>query len=1854
MGLDANANRISDLYEALYPLTGDAHADDDKDGVSNENEAAAGTSARSGAEFLNFASVTNDGAVVTGSFRSAFGKRYQLQAQSTLGGTWTDEGGVIQGTGAVMQATAPSTGGRMFVRLSVTDQDSDGDGLNDWEEGQAGTDRYMWDTDGDGSSDLSYVQSLMTASSNVSIYAVNAFTSEGSAGTFRVVRAGGFLPLTVSFAVSGTAGQGNDYNLSSLNAMLPAGVTSATVTVTAIADVPVEDAETVTLTLQGGAGYVRGTSPAATMTIVSQGIVGEYWDASTGTLAVLPAENANFTGPPALSRRDAAIDFDWLGVAPPPVFNDDLWVARWQGFIIPKYSEVYQIHAYADRGVLVYLSAAPITGATGQIRISLNSTTSPTTRYSSGSVSLVAGQAYYIRVDYRDSATFANNSNVQIRWSSPSQAEETIPSNRFTSDNVSGTSPVITSPLFTTAISGAPFNYQIAATNTPTTFSASGLPGGLSVNAAGLITGTLSATAGYHFMTISAGNAAGADAKLLVVYVATTGGGITRDVWNGLTGTGVQSIPLHTAPSTTTNITALETAENLGDGFGDRIRGYLTAPTAGFYSFFVTSDENVEVWISSSEESASKLKRSFISYGNVGTGVWNALTSQQSLPMLMKGGHRYFIEVIRRESTGTDHLQVGWLKPGQTGLPEVIPGWALSPYSAPVSTNNDGFLYSAVMTPQNGAASLGNGTALLRVSADKTEADLTVSWGNLTGPVTNSHIHDSRGLPFTVGAIIFDVDDADPDPLPGGDGLDPTEVYHWEIIATGNHSYNDVIAAIEGGTAYLNLHTGAYPMGEIRGFFQPVIGSQNFVPPANPPPAELTLPGDATARKKEIVRFMQQATFGAAPDRDGATDALPVNAPYGGWQADSIEAVQQLGYAGWLDAQMAMSAGVDPEILVTTSVPPTTVYQAPTNGRRTPNTNGTAGNGSGPMATYIRQFYERYPRSGPEPNGVLLESSNEIWRAWWKLSSTAPDQLRHRVAFALSQILVLSEEGEFDERARWVSHYYDLLYYHGLENFRTLLEKVTLNPTMGGYLDMLNNEKANPATGYIPNENYAREIMQLFSIGLRRLHPDGTLVLDSGGLPVPTYLQDNVVGLASTLTGWRLASGPGNWILPMLVTQASRHDFTAKLLLDEAYIPASSNQTVAQCDLELDQSHDLLFHHPNTGPFICRQLIQRMVTANPSPGYIYRVARVFADNGSGVRGDMKSVVKALLLDSEARNAAPRTQPGFGHVKEPVIRGTQFIRAFKGYSLAESLPEWANANDLGTAMFSPASHVDLTLPLPQRTNRWPDPASDATRTLTVALTNTPATGSVTITANGSTNFVTNGDYVRIDSEDFLVTAGGGSSTLTAERAQLNTTAAAHNTGATIFRLRPYLDDYIDEVLDPDGAGPLAPAPFSLIVKPGNIILLRRQTTGSVGGTSNGETISPENGLYIVVADTANAGRFKLERTANADTGPEVTKAFVMAGTVRRDEGTLTTRTYYQERVVTTIGTDVQYWVNQGQANTSKGTANFSPATNVNIAAGFASSTGTTRTATLTETISAVPYDMTISTGQVLLLRRQTANAGQINSDGNTSSPENGLYTVTNDPGNAARVTLVRASNTNTAAEMLNASVSVTQMRMDNGSLYPSAAANTIEQPSRTFRQELAVVTLGTDPVRWSVQVIGGGINLREAWGIGSTGSSTLGQTPLRSPTVFNFYEPDYVFLGHTGNNGLYGPEFQITSETSVVNSANWFVDLTRRNSTNATTTASPFSYGQGFSYGDPFKKDVKLDLSAERALATSSSALLDHLGIMLMPNAMTPRLKTLLQGFLDAQTTGATDADRMNRLGEALYLISLSPEFITQQ
>ncbi|TAH12496.1 MAG: DUF1800 domain-containing protein [Curvibacter sp.] len=292
----------------------------------------------------------------------------------------------------------------------------------------------------------------------------------------------------------------------------------------------------------------------------------------------------------------------------------------------------------------------------------------------------------------------------------------------------------------------------------------------------------------------------------------------------------------------------------------------------------------------------------------------------------------------------------------------------------------------------------------------------------------------------------------------------------------------------------------------------------------------------------------------------------------------------------------------------------------------------------------------------------------------WNQLMTAPDAVRKRLALALSEFFVVSLTGlDFAWRSHAMAHYWDTLVKHALGNFRDLLEEVSLNPAMGHYLNTKGNQKENPATGRVPDENYAREVMQLFTIGLVQLNQDGTEKMGPNGQTLETYAQSDVTQLARVFTGYdfdqrqnvtvmfdaesKRKVGNTNFAKQRMAFTANRHSDQGVRFLGTT-IAANTSGPVA-----LKMALDTLFQHPNVGPFFGKQMIQRLVTSNPSPAYVARVAAAFADNGAGVRGDLRAVFAAVLLDDEARNPAGLRDPRFGRLREPMVRLVQWGRTF---------------------------------------------------------------------------------------------------------------------------------------------------------------------------------------------------------------------------------------------------------------------------------------------------------------------------------------------------------------------------------------------------------------------------------------------------------------------------------------------------------------------------------------------------------------------------------------------------------------
>jgi len=305
------------------------------------------------------------------------------------------------------------------------------------------------------------------------------------------------------------------------------------------------------------------------------------------------------------------------------------------------------------------------------------------------------------------------------------------------------------------------------------------------------------------------------------------------------------------------------------------------------------------------------------------------------------------------------------------------------------------------------------------------------------------------------------------------------------------------------------------------------------------------------------------------------------------------------------------------------------------------------------------------------PIGCTVCNSNYInaaMESFWTQAVRGSDQLRQRTVFALSQLFVVSAINSSIEASEDAhSSYLDMLSRNAFGNFRTLLEQVSTHPAMAHYLSHMQNLKEDSATGRLPDENFAREVMQLFTIGLWQLNEDGSRRKNAAGADIPTFTQADVMGMAKVFTGWSWGGGDkstghfNGWSgvdwKSQLQNYPQFHSTSEKRFLGTV-VPAGSSGEQA-----MSMAMDALFNHPNVGPFVGAQLIKRLVTSNPSPAYIARVTRAFNDNGAGVRGDMRAVLRAVLMDSEARDLSKMSDPVWGKLREPMIRFSSWMRAF---------------------------------------------------------------------------------------------------------------------------------------------------------------------------------------------------------------------------------------------------------------------------------------------------------------------------------------------------------------------------------------------------------------------------------------------------------------------------------------------------------------------------------------------------------------------------------------------------------------
>ncbi len=392
------------------------------------------------------------------------------------------------------------------------------------------------------------------------------------------------------------------------------------------------------------------------------------------------------------------------------------------------------------------------------------------------------------------------------------------------------------------------------------------------------------------------------------------------------------------------------------------------------------------------------------------------------------------------------------------------------------------------------------------------------------------------------------------------------------------------------------------------------------------------------AHLKDASRFLGQATFG--PDYE------------------LIEQVGALGPANWIDQQFATP-------LVSYRDTSQMIWDH-----------------------YVEEYIATWGEENIVDNSGIFPLSIYFRMAWWNNIMKAEDQLRQRVAFALSEIMVVSEKSQLQLNGLGLADYYDVLYRNSFGNFRQLIEEVTYHPAMGFYLSHLNNEKTDDVNNIHPDENYAREVMQLFTIGLFQLNQDGTHILDENDLPIATYDNSDIQEMAKIFTGlgpaeyWNqwgdFSSFPVEWdgpfntvptinlFLPMQMFE-EWHEPGEKHLLNDFIVPDGQSG-----DEDISDALDNLFNHPNVGPFIGKQLIQKLVKSNPTPDYVSRVSAAFNDNGDGVRGDMQAVIKAILLDPEARSCEWIADDASGKLREPLIRHTQFMRAFNASNESDRL------------------------------------------------------------------------------------------------------------------------------------------------------------------------------------------------------------------------------------------------------------------------------------------------------------------------------------------------------------------------------------------------------------------------------------------------------------------------------------------------------------------------------------------------------------------------------------------------------
>ncbi len=1441
--------------------------DDDADGATNGAEIAAGTDPSSRDSIIKIARIVVNGsgdAEIT--FSTVPYKKYFLQSNDNLSNSanWVDVPGksVMGGAtaGAPVTITVPPAPDT-YYRVRVSDVDTDNDHVSDWAEKVAGYNPNSAMTDGR-TADLAAISSAAALINQVTVTVTKPIATQPSDAVTPPVETGSVTvsrglaklgsisapDIVVPLQRSGSAIEGTDYDAVPSTVSLSGFATQAVIPIMPRFNGSRKANVVAIVKALSGAGYVVGSAASASVVINpggaanGTGLTANYQNASSSDY---PTQQGIFNGAAEMTREDAVIDFgstantivanialgnpscvvtttratslstgDSVTIAGvsggsfspaingtfvvtvidathfsvpvsctavpaavnsatiTPANNANGWAStatagprgmtsaatnnafsvRWTGQILPKYSETYFIDFRGDDSAKVWVNGVLLIDrwTTGSAADYINT------------INLTASIPYDIQIDYWNSSGAAE---AKLYWWSASQPKEIIPQSRlFPAPTQSQKVTPVTNSLTAVGYVSVPFTFSLSspniganATSYALDINSGPLPPGLTLTSAtGVISGTPTAVGVYNVavnaINVAAGSVAGSSIVNFTIYPV---GSVTRET--------LASNGAVTADGT---IPRLDDDTNYGNNVNRRLRGYIVPPKTGNYYFWIDANNTAELWISNDAESVNRVRRATVKRLSPAAikRTWNTSGTQQTQWLQLVAGQRYYFDVLHNTGTDADdYVSMGWCQddigtaPAVTGdanpngVTPVIPnggaslqGYPLSgtaptyifqPYDYPDLAPVTGTIYSTNLGPQGSSNTKASGSANLQLDDAQTQAVLHFYYQGLSSARTGYHLHSDAFGSHPAGEIVFDIDDVDQNhpELRTADGG-----YIWNLAAGGTFtSIQQVRDAISGGKVYLNVHSVNYPSGEIRGNLTRVEGSQI-------PPDSSTYPDpgmtDSPSNPAHAARFLNQATFGASPL--------------------DIDYLKTHSFSQWIDDQL-------------TKAPSRTSNDV--------------------VAGVSSDINLPYP-------------SSLFTNAWWKYSVTAEDQLRQRLAFALSEILVVSwanNTGPLRDNGRVLADYYDTLVDYCLPSsgrtdsgtFRGVLKNVTLTPAMGIYLDMRGNQKEDLSLGRHPNENYSREIMQLFSVGLNRTWDDGKFVLDSTAGLVATYTQPSILGVAGLLTGWNYAQpnqsngrlptnfGPASDFLNAMVLVPGQHDFVnPKLLLNNVVTPAATGQTPrvtlssvsggSPCKVntatvhglkigdtvrisgvnggtfsapinamlvvtnvvdsysfnvgttgssatninltagtptyssatvtgasvtpvaytttiapitgsqfdsggttqphpydqyglkELDTVIDNICNNDNVPPYICRQLIQRLVTSNPSAGYVYRVVQAWKDNGAGVRGDLGAVVRKILLDGEARNStAVAANPAFGKQREPMLRLTGAARAF---------------------------------------------------------------------------------------------------------------------------------------------------------------------------------------------------------------------------------------------------------------------------------------------------------------------------------------------------------------------------------------------------------------------------------------------------------------------------------------------------------------------------------------------------------------------------------------------------------------